>query len=86
MSSEDLVEESLKHYDRESIKSIKSIASMIYDMKEDEPCIVSNVYRVNITSTPQNNIILSSFESSPIVAQCTVCSKDKSCSNKETVL
>ena len=86
MSSEDLVEELLKHYDSESIKSIKSIASMIDDMKEDEPCIVSNVYRADITNTTQNNISLSLFENSPIIAQCTVCSKVecKTCSSKET--
>ena len=62
MSSEDLVEELLKHYDDESIKSIKSIASMMDDMKEDEPCILSNVSRVDITNKTQNNIILSSLK------------------------
>ncbi len=86
MSSESLVKELLKHYDKESVKSMSSIASMIDDMREDEECIVSNIYETNITNKFHNNIHLSSFTNSTIIAQCTVCVKDecRSCSNKET--
>tara|TARA_B100001989_G_C24549527_1_gene473317 strand:+ start:3661 stop:4443 length:783 start_codon:yes stop_codon:yes gene_type:complete len=83
---ERLVKELLKHYDAESIQSISSIATMIDDMREDEPCVVSNVYETNITNKTHNNIYLNSFTNSSVIAQCTVCIKDecRSCSTKET--
>lgn len=86
MTSERLVQELLKNYDDESKESMMSIASLIDDMTEGEPCIVSNIYDTKITSNVQNNIHLSSFVNSSIIAQCTICVKEecKSCSNKET--
>ena len=83
---ESLVKELLKHYDAESIQSISSIATMIDDMREDEPCVVSNVYETSITNKIHNNIYLNSFTNSSVIAQCTVCIKDecRSCSTKET--
>ena len=84
--SETLVKTLLKNYDPESIQSMSSIASMINDMREDEPCVVSNVYDTNINSKIHNNIHLNYFTNSSIIAQCTVCRKDecRSCSTKET--
>ena len=84
-NGEQLVKKLLKHYNEKEIESITSIASMVDDMREDEPCIVSNVYETNVIKQTHNNIYLNSFTNLSVIAQCTVCIKDecRSCSTKE---
>lgn len=75
MNSEDLVAKLLSHSD--DYKSMASFAKLLDGMKEDEPCVVSNVYEVtSLNRKVHNNIICDSFENSEIIAQCTICRKD----------